>query len=434
MGIGKEIAAQLPLAQGQVWQRLKEQLQSIGRDPVQVFEFAHEFLVCRNKCSTLFVTALNYLSQEQLGALVALAVPICQEDGISDTAAGDVLDYVCRPFPELLHPYIETIFEISLQERYGKFEQAWRGLDRARIEIFKTRLLSGKDTEADEQRNHKKEFTISHRLFMCLMNTRDPETILFALQHARTHKITPPWEIDEDYFQRVHLADVGFARKGSALVSIYPNKPYHFIFVRGDGFPQEDPRLKSVLPIQQRFRFGGNATLTPDEPYPFSHILTLDPIPAGVHVTGLPRLVLGAYITEINHYGVCFYQHDANGNPQQKIAPAEFVEVERRYIDYPFRETTVLLAPTPERFACGEWGDPASQFRLGGEPSWIQNPDVPVCPHCGETMEFLLQLDTGLPDTDPDRKDGEVYFGSGGMCYVFWCDTCKVSSYFEQCT
>jgi hypothetical protein len=404
MSIGKEIAEQRPLAQGQALQQLEKQFQSIYS-----------------------------LSQEQLGALVKLAVQVAQEDGISRTAA-DVLEDASRLCPELLHPYIETIFELSLQERYGAFERAWRGLDKARIEIFKTRLLSGKDAEADEQRKYKKEFTVSYRLFNCLLETRDPETILFALQCLRARKIVTPQITDEDYFLRASLAGVGFALKNGALVPIYPSKPYHFIFVRGDGFPQEDPLLKSVLPMQQRFRFGGNATLVPDEPYPFSHIITLDPIPEGVHVTGLPRLVLGAYITEINSgMGDCFYQHDASGHPQQKIAPAEFVEVDS-YIDYPFRETTVLLAPTPERFACGEWGDPASQFRLGGEPSWVQSPDVPACPHCGETMNFLLQLDTGLPDTDPDRKDGEVFFGSGGMCYVFWCDSCKVSGYLMQCT
>ncbi|WP_302685230.1 hypothetical protein [Acinetobacter bereziniae] len=41
-----------------------------------------------------------------------------------------------------------------------------------------------------------------------------------------------------------------------------------------------------------------------------------------------------------------------------------------------------------------------------------------------------MQLDTDLPD----MENGEVYFGSGGICYVFWCDQSQVSGYLVQCT
>lgn len=41
-------------------------------------------------------------------------------------------------------------------------------------------------------------------------------------------------------------------------------------------------------------------------------------------------------------------------------------------------------------------------------------------------MRFLLQLDSGLDDG--------CLWGSGGILYVFWCDTCRVSNQTWQCT
>lgn len=56
---------------------------------------------------------------------------------------------------------------------------------------------------------------------------------------------------------------------------------------------------------------------------------------------------------------------------------------------------------------------------------------MPTCPICGEKMEFLMQLDSELPSYE---QGGEVYFGSGGILYVFWCEQTRVSGFFMQCT
>lgn len=45
-------------------------------------------------------------------------------------------------------------------------------------------------------------------------------------------------------------------------------------------------------------------------------------------------------------------------------------------------------------------------------------------------MTFLLQLDSDLPTED----GGEWLWGSGGIGYLFWCDSCKVSGLLWQCT
>jgi hypothetical protein len=45
-------------------------------------------------------------------------------------------------------------------------------------------------------------------------------------------------------------------------------------------------------------------------------------------------------------------------------------------------------------------------------------------------MQHLLQLDSHLPASE----SREWLWGSGGSCYVGWCDHCKVSGFMWQCT
>lgn len=44
--------------------------------------------------------------------------------------------------------------------------------------------------------------------------------------------------------------------------------------------------------------------------------------------------------------------------------------------------------------------------QIGGLPTWVQNPDYPTCPRCGELMPFLGQLDLGR---HVDPWEGLVY-------------------------
>lgn len=93
----------------------------------------------------------------------------------------------------------------------------------------------------------------------------------------------------------------------------------------------------------------------------------------------------------------------------------------------------VRLRVVPKRWHKQDWAlsnGRQNLSRIGGEPSWIQGAQVPTCPICGEKMEFLMQLDSGLPS----GEDGELLFGSGGILYVFWCEKSRVSAFFMQCT
>ncbi|HEV2295682.1 MAG TPA: hypothetical protein VGR35_17675 [Tepidisphaeraceae bacterium] len=62
---------------------------------------------------------------------------------------------------------------------------------------------------------------------------------------------------------------------------------------------------------------------------------------------------------------------------------------------------------------------------------WVQKAKYPACSSCGSEMRFVAQLGR---DDYPTTDGGHVQFGSGGTLYMFWCDKCKVSANFWQCT
>ena len=212
---------------------------------------------------------------------------------------------------------------------------------------------------------------------------------------------------------------------------------YHIIFPHGYFGAPYAPHLAKHHPTwrfdggEAGYKLGGVL----DEPggdaqNPLFHLITLDPLPRDLPVRSLPRLILAAHVREINEGEIAFYEHDAHGMPRRvgERTQVEYVQ------DEPIKECEVALAPTPARWAAQDWGMSNSRqnlARIGGEPSWIQGALVPTCPICSEKMEFLMQLDSELPSCE---QGGEVYFGSGGILYVFWCERTRVSGFFMQCT
>lgn len=211
---------------------------------------------------------------------------------------------------------------------------------------------------------------------------------------------------------------------------------YHIIFPRGYFGAPYAAHLAKLHPTwrleggEAGYRLGGVL----DEPdgdaqNPLFHLITLDPLPRDLPVRSLPRLILAAHVREVNEGEIVFYEHDAQGMPR-RIGERTQVEYAQ---DEPIKECEVALAPTPARWTAQDWGMSNSRQNLahiGGEPSWIQDALVPTCPICGEKMEFLMQLDSGLPS----GEDGELLLGSGWILYVFWCDRTRVSGFFMQCT
>jgi hypothetical protein len=161
-------------------------------------------------------------------------------------------------------------------------------------------------------------------------------------------------------------------------------------------------------------------------------MLVLDPIPAGLGVTRLPRLELATCLSCLGwEKQPLFYRHDQHGIPSNVgyDGPA----VTPQFPSGQLKETEIRLAETPRRWYWQDWAlsnGRENLNRIGGEPCWVQSAEYPHCPLCQRIMPYLMQLDSNLPM----NEEREFLWGSGGIGYGFWCDQCKVSGFFWQCT
>lgn len=244
-------------------------------------------------------------------------------------------------------------------------------------------------------------------------------------------------EHSTDKAQKAPNDEICFGGEKFMLKRYCGQRVYHIIFPHGYFGTPYAPHLAKHHPTwrfeggEAGYKLGGVLDEADgDAQNPLFHLITLDPLPRDLPVRSLPRLILAAHVREINEGEIVFYEHDAQGMPRRI---GERTQVEYAF-DEPIKECEVALAPTPARWAAQDWGMSNSRqnlARIGGEPSWIQGALVLTCPICGEKMEFLMQLDSELPSCE---QGGEVYFGSGGILYVFWCERTRVSGFFMQCT
>lgn len=132
--------------------------------------------------------------------------------------------------------------------------------------------------------------------------------------------------------------------------------------------------------------------------------------------------------------GELHYRHDAQGLAHC-LNEAEDGQLQEPDNECgPLRAAEVALADTPERWQRQDWGQSNGRenlYRVGGQPSWIQSPWVPLCKCCGQEMWFVLQLGSEMPQAD---SGVEHYWGSGGMLYAFACPPCGHSAYITQYT
>ena len=78
--------------------------------------------------------------------------------------------------------------------------------------------------------------------------------------------------------------------------------------------------------------------------------------------------------------------------------------------------------------------------KLGGEPDWIQSPNVPTCSGCCAPMTFVAQIDSAEHQNelnplskDPIHEEQDYMFGDAGMIYVFFCFDCGETKSVFQC-
>ncbi len=403
------------------WQtpNLYERVFELTSNPESVFKFCESFLKGFEKGATIFNDSLSYIEKEQFAELIALALDILKQK--ANENAAEVIEYASLQFPELLHEHIELLFELRPNESAYYSDYPWRNLPIDKIDSFKDRFENPQTSLSDKQ-----------KLFNCLLETRNLDVIESAFQFAKNTNLFDKEDIEN--YLTYYLESVGYTLKDGKIVSYCPNPVFHICFpdkyFTNDGpvyLSKKQHPTWNLKPAEEQYEFGG--IIKEDENNPFIHIITLNPIPEYLKISHLTNLTLGMHIRELNEYESVFYKHDEFGMPN-KIGETKEIEF---YNDLPIQKTNVSFAKSPQRWGYQSWGSSNSRenlFRLGGEPTWIQGADVLTCPICNEKMDFLMQLDSELPNTEND----EVYFGSGGICYIFWCDKSKVSGYIMQCT
>ncbi|PCH74354.1 MAG: hypothetical protein COB98_10165 [Flavobacteriaceae bacterium] len=194
--------------------------------------------------------------------------------------------------------------------------------------------------------------------------------------------------------------------------------------------------IKSQNDIE--YLFGGSLNDTTDPN--LNRLITLSPIPEGVEISSVSKITLGIDFELLFNSLLCdnylFYKHDIDGYPS--LFTKDIV-VSNEYDKKPIILTKIKLGETPFEWTNQEWED-GNNNKIGGNPTWVQEPEYLNCPCCKEKMKFLMQLNSDVPVNEPQElNDGRMYkdtimFGSGGMCYVYWCDNDRISGYLWQST
>src|SRR5437867_445477 len=98
----------------------------------------------------------------------------------------------------------------------------------------------------------------------------------------------------------------------------------------------------------------------------------------------------------------------------------------------PLREYRIKFEKVPkDKKAIPDPNKLGIRSKLGGDPDWVQHPEVPKCSECKQPMSFIAQIDSMEHDEkhNPHAIDcmsnlQQYMFGDVGMIYIFMCMGC----------
>lgn len=357
----------------------------------------------------MFSRVLDFMPLEDFPQVVEHALKVKSRDPQNEVA-DEIIRTASLQCLSSLHPHLTTIFEQDLNEGADDELWPWRESGTQHFDYLKSIIdplpLS---------------WGTGGKAWGALLETR--EKVVFDYLISRL--LPRDFESERSNFQ-----SVGFDLENGQCRQLYPSDVYHILFPKayfGEKYPLYWKHPSWHIPLARSFTaiFGGSSTgecrVCGDK---LDHILTLDPIPDWLPVTGIERLSLATCLSCLGREeDRLFYQHSVSGEGASIGYNGPLVQPQ--FVHPPFEEVEVQIAETPGRWRWQDW-DNENLHRIGGYPTWVQFPDYPECPNCNSMMGFLLQLDS-------DISHG-WWWGSGGLCYLFWCDQCKVSSYLYQCT
>lgn len=400
---------------------VKPALQLAIAKPEEILQFSKEAIkLFPDRAHTFQTQTLSYLPMEDWPDLIKFALESLVEN-LGNESAADVISYASLQCVELLHPHYQLIF--ALQPNCLNYTENWPWrFNLAGVKFLQEVVLSEAISIEDRKRACE-----------ALFETRLPSALQWVCDSADKDLLG-----DHNYW----LAHAGFEMRDGHLRRLHSQSPLHL------AFPEELKAIGGVMNLDyqhptwqtddfERHGAGIVGGITQGSCAvcggALRNLLTLESIPASLGVTQVLRLVVAACLS---CFGKCswevFYRHDENGNPQCLASPQELpADFEP---ESAIKELRVDLVYAGVRWQFQDWGMSNGRenlFRLGGSPSWIQDNEFLKCPSCLETMCFILQLDSFLPR---EKSGDECWWGSGGICYVFWCDNCKISGLNMQFT
>lgn len=374
------------------------------------------------KGGTFFDAALSYIREEEFKELIDRAIDLSRENGWTGVACS-VVDYASLQFPSLLIEYLPELLHSRSSSYYDKW--IWRNAGPKEMSFLISIL------ESDEENKHD--------AWESLINIRNGAAILKARDLFDVGCHRPGINFD------AYAQESGFEVKEDIARKLHPDSSYHIIF--NDQYLDElEQRIVTSVNYAALSRknhptwvlsdgenlscnFGGiSSSICGSCGEPLHHLID---IPKDI-LSNNTSISLATCLSCLGwEEERLFYRHNAQGKPTALISKPEYCVPEFKTL--PLRETKVSIVKTPIRWQFQDWGLSNSREnlnRVGGSPTWIQGADYPSCPSCENTMEFCAQLDSELL-----LDDGEEWlWGSGGICYAFWCTDCKISGTMWQCT
>jgi hypothetical protein len=386
---------------------------------------------------TVFDHLLSYLTEQEFATALDAAVAKLKA-GVSESAES-LIAHASLQFPHLLAPHLRDLYTLEVNSGGLAEHMPWQSADVGERAILKELLVSGA-TLAERE-----------RAWLRMLQTRDPECVLFA---AKNEPVGRRRAVDVE----TELLWVGMeVRRGEARC-LHSAKSFHIIFPI--GYLDDDSRpawlsrtLHPTWSLDEPGQFAGQFGGQIGRPCGICGVQLQSLIDLEDASNVLP-VRPGRIILCTCAFCVCFtdlfFRHDTDGTPTPIALPRRSVKrgVRNRRVWWrpsswfrmePLEPSPVSLVPSsvrfvpsPGRWATQDWGrsnDRENLNRIGGEPSWIQAPYYLSCPLCLETMLFVAQLDSELPSAGE-----ECLFWAGGICYLFWCDRCRVSASLIQFT
>lgn len=393
----------------------------IDTEPDQIFPLCKRMLKELPKGGTFFDALESFLSKEEFEAMVPLSVEQLREK--STGSAESVISYCSLQFPHLLTPYLEELYE--LEPNNGSYYQywPWRAADQKEINRLKSLIKMSED------------FNTRSQAWECLLNTRTLDALAFCHENIDAEPTNN--RIDFIGWSR----SVGFQPYKDTFTPLHAPLTHHICFPK-TYFQNADtpawimqdnhPTWKTHKAVASEV-FGGQSDsecgycgkalhrlFTLSSPKQLSLPISLSALEIGTCIS-----CLGWEVEEL------FFQHDENGIPHS-LPPGQ-KDIKPQFPSEPILQSNVTLSLTEDRWHFQDWAlsnGRENLNRIGGLPSWIQYEQYPNCPKCQNVMAFIAQLDSELPLDD----ESYLLWGSGGICYLFWCDNCSISGSLWQCT